>query len=190
MNESAYGAPFGIVPGDIVIKDCDKNGLINLFDYDIIGSPNPKWIAGAESVFHYKNFEFSFFLYARMGQILNSSVYRAFLNGRYNERKVNYWTPQNTGGNYPHPRNDMMCPYYISALQYQKGSYIRMKNITLSYDFDERIARRIKTREIRLYFTAYNPFIITGFKGLDPEGATGYQNPNFITCIIGINLSL
>ena len=62
-------------------------------------------------------------------------------------------------------------------------------NITLGYTLPEKLLKKVHARKIRVYLSANNPFIITGFSGIDPEGARGYTAPSASTWMGGINLS-
>lgn len=180
------GASFKL--GDIKIWDNGDNKITEA-DRKILGTTSPKFIASMVNNFSYKEFDFSFFLYASMGSMLNNDIEYENKPGRANSIVIDYWTPNNPTNAYPRPSVDNQEPAYVSTLRYQKANYLRIRNITLGYTLPDKITSRLRARRIRLYFAANNPFVFTNFKGIDPEGAAGYTTPSCSTWMGGVNLS-
>ena len=139
---------------DISLVDKDGDGEISdPADYDYIGSAQPKLTYGITNSFRYKNFDLSFFLRGTIGNdILNATrmayAQSGFLPGTNALDDPLTYTLSET------PR---FSNYYL-----EKGSFMRLDNLTLGY--------KIKALNgIRVYFTAQNLFVITKYKGLDPE---------------------
>ena len=160
----AVGAPIGQFYG-LVCNGIDENGryimvdkdgdgeISDPADYDYIGSAQPKLTYGITNTFRYKNFDLSFFLRGTIGNdILNATrmayAQSGFLPGTNALDDPLTYTLSET------PR---FSNYYL-----EKGSFMRLDNLTLGY--------KIKALNgIRVYFTAQNLFVITKYKGLDPE---------------------
>ena len=156
-------------------------------DRTYIGSAQPKLTYGLNSIVSWKNFEFSFFLRGVYGNdVLNFS-------------KMSYATTQwLPGANVLHEAltgglndNPKYCSYYI-----EKGSFLRMDNASLSYNFNTKNWWGIS--KLRVYLTAQDLFTITNYKGLDPEvemddldpGVEGRKYyPKARTFSLGVNLS-
>jgi len=144
---------------------------------------------GWNNTFTYKNLDFSFFLRGVSGnKILNSTL--ASLNDVNNASNNNI--PKFSLGE---PGTDINS-FYNSTRYIESGSYIRMDNATLGNNFKIRSA---KIKSARLYITSNNLFVITKYRGIDPEinlGGIepGIDNNNFYpktrTFMLGINLNL
>ena len=88
----------------------------------------------------------------------------------------------------------------VTDLYIEDGSYIRLKNITLGYNFPKNIASKILAKQIRVYVSAQNLLTITSYSGLDPEANFYDQNslqpgidygvyPNYRSYTAGINVT-
>jgi len=91
------------------------------------------------------------------------------LAGRYPDRKINYWTPDNPSNEYPIANRAKEFPEYYTALYYKDASFVKIKNITLSYTFPTELISPAKVRSLNVYVTALNPFLFTNYDLLDPE---------------------
>ncbi|WP_223284760.1 hypothetical protein [Hymenobacter qilianensis] len=106
------------------------------------------------------------------------------LNGRRGNVKVDYWTPENTDAKYPRPgalaSGDN--PKYGSTLGYFDASYLKIRTISLGYNFDNmEWLKSAGVSRLRLYATAQNPFVLFSpyhkESGMDPEtNSFGDQN--------------
>lgn len=174
-------------PGQVRVQDLNGDGKITSADRQIIGNFQPKWEGGFASRMTYKNFDFTFVLFARMGMKVlvpyvstdggaNGATF--FNESRINQLKVDYWTRSNPTNNFPAPDGSMQQPVFGSTLQYQDGSFIKMRSISLGYSFSNKLLGKTGITSLRIYAAAQNPFVIyspfvrDGF-GPDPEG-NGY----------------
>ncbi|NML20808.1 TonB-dependent receptor [Pseudoflavitalea sp. G-6-1-2] len=175
-------------PGDI--RPVDRNGdfKIDANDRYIIGQRDPKWTASWANNFRYKDFDLSVFLVGMFGQTVNHDMDMRF-DGRYNQPKLDYWTPANASSKYPRPLLGTAGLNYVSTLNYYSGSFVRVKNISLGYTLPAKLAKRAFLEKCRIYASVQNPFLITKFPGTDPEGATGFDEPSVVTGLIGVNIS-
>jgi len=158
-----------IVPGTIKIVDKDNNYKLNAEDYMILGSNVPDWSGGITNRVGYKGFELSCFVFIRQGQGLYNRARVPTLAGRYPDRKINYWTPDNPSNEYPIANRAKEFPEYYTALYYKDASFVKIKNITLSYTFPTELISPAKVRSLNVYVTALNPFLFTNYDLLDPE---------------------
>lgn len=173
---------YGRIPGQGKIKDqltVDSDGdgvkdapdgVINASDMVIRGNNVPKWTGSIVNTVSYKGIELSFMIYTRQGQTIGSGYYRPALAGRYTEPAfVDYWTPTNPTNVYPRPTTDQERIDYPNSYLYQDASFVKMRNISLSYTFPKSVISRFKMENLKIYATAFNPFLWTDFKGGDPE---------------------
>ena len=157
-------------------------------DQRIAGNAQPKMIYGWNNTFNYKNFDLNFLVRAVTGnQILNATL--ANLNNPTDSKLQNI--PTFTLGESFKDVN----AYLISDRFIESGSYLRLDNATLGYTFK---TKSTAFKSIRTYVSGTNLFIITKYKGVDPEinigGLTpGIDNNNFYpktrTFLLGVNAS-
>jgi TonB-linked SusC/RagA family outer membrane protein len=183
---NANGATFA--PGDIKLVDVVANNKITSDDRVILGSTVPKWTASITNTFKYKGIDFSFFLYARYGQMAQTSTNFLTLDGRYNSLDIDYWTPENPSNKYPRPNNKMESPNYIGAVTYEDASFLKLKSITLGYTLPQSLSKKIMIKRCRFFMTAENPMVYTNYSGLDPEGGEKVT-PSTRNLLLGLNVT-
>ena len=170
----------------------DANGLptraINADDRQIM-SMEPKLMGGFNTTVGYKNFDLTVIGAFQIGGKLISAIhgsngYLNMLTGRRGQLDVNYWTEENTGAKYPKPggAQDGDNPKYGSTLAYFDAGYLKIRTITLGYNFDKlKVIKDLGISRLRLYATVQNPFVFfSPFKnesGLDPE-TNSWANQN------------
>ncbi|WP_158826634.1 SusC/RagA family TonB-linked outer membrane protein [Mucilaginibacter lacusdianchii] len=157
-------------------------------DQFIAGNAQPKLIYGWTNTFIYKNFDLNFLVRGVLGnKILNATL--ASLNNPADAKIQNI--PRFTLGE---SFSDINA-YLISDRFLESGSYLRLDNATLGYNIKPKLPA---IKNIRLYVSANNLFVITKYKGIDPEinigGLTpGIDNNNYYpktrTYIFGLNAS-
>lgn len=182
---NANGSTFK--PGDIRPLDINKDYKIDAADRHIFGQSDPKWTASLGNTFQYGNFDAAVFVYASVGQTVNHSLDMRF-DGRYNQPKLNYWTPNNPSNEYPRPLLGTAGLNYLGILNYYSGSFMRLKNISLGYSIPPSVLKAAFMQKVRIYASVQNPFVITKFPGTDPEGATGFNEPSVTTYLLGVNV--
>lgn len=204
-DEATEAEEQGQFPGDIRIADVngrDENGeltdqpdgTINSDDRTILGSDVPDWSGGMTNRFSYKGFDLSFLVYARQGQWLRSDYHNLGGNnwqGRYNSLNLDYWTVNNPTNAYPLP-DAGEAPLYSDAVRYFDGSFVKIKNITLGYNFQSDFITRVGLSSLRLYTTVNNAITFSEYDWVDPEtsdGIVGAGTPlTTATYIFGVNL--
>jgi TonB-linked SusC/RagA family outer membrane protein len=185
--------------GEMNFKDIDNNGRITESDKTYIGDANPDFTFGLNNHFSYKGFSLDIFMNGSVGNdIFNASRAEMIrmVNGNNQITDVlRRWRVPGQITDIPKAgsANNVPSTYWV-----EDGSYLKIKTITLSYDF--RFAALKKWRILRLqpYVTLQNFFTITGYSGFDPEineytGATQMgvdwgSYPNVKTVIFGVNI--
>lgn len=157
-------------------------------DYHYAGSPQPKLIAGWTNTFRYKNFDLNVFLRGAFGgKIFNVTRADLFRPGTAQYTNILKEVSDESV-------NDINA-YRYSSRFVEDGSYIRLDNATIGYNF-KHIADGLDN--IRVYFSVNNLFVITKYKGIDPEinqggNAPGVDSDNFYpktrTMLLGVNVS-
>ena len=151
---------------------------------------NPDFQGGFNTRLAYKNFDLGVVGAFKSGGILISSLYGGngylnMLSGRRNNIKVDYWTPDNTDAKYPSPDKDQLRSgdnvKYANNMGYFDASYLKIRTITLGYNFEQKFIKNIGLEKLRIYCTAQNPFVLFSpyhkESGMDPE-TNSYGNEN------------
>lgn len=168
--------------GNVRPKDLNGDYKIDANnDRKIIGSTIPKYILGITNTFDYKGFELSVMLYGRMGYIYSTGG--EGMVGRYQQRAVNYYTPNNTNSDYQKPIYSAgYGDQYYASLGYKHGSFLKVRNISLGYNFPDRIVNKLKVSKLRLYVQATNPgFIFSQVSWIDLDLKYHASNRGFVT---------
>ena len=162
-------------PGDIRFVDVNHDGKIDEKDQTIIGNPNPKAIAGVTNTFTYKGIELSVFFQASFGNDIynqNRQVLEGNMAGfNQDTRVLDSWTPTHTNTDVPRAvLNDPNGNASLFSTRFiEDGSYVRLKNLTLAYNFPLALVQKAKMSNLRLYVTAQNLVTWTHYSGYDPE---------------------
>lgn len=197
---SAHATQAGAQPGDIRFMDLNKDGVINDADKTKIGDPFPDFTMGWNLNVEYRNFDFTAFTYASVG----NDVYRAY------ERNANYtnkdrmilgrWTGEGSTNDAKYPRysfTDANSNIRVSDRYVEDGSFIKIKNLQLGYTFPTSMIRNVFSR-LRIYAQVRNAFTFTKYTGFDPEIAGGILDtgvdrgayPQARTYAVGIDIKL
>ena len=167
-----------IQPGDIKYADISGDGTISADDMCIIGSAMPLHTGGFNNDFRWKRFSLNVFLQWSAGQdVFNAN--RIALEGNYAGRTVNQfasyadrWSPDNQdsklyrAGGYG-PRG------FYSTRTLEDGSYLRVKNVMLSYDFAPSFVKKhLRMQSLQVALSCQNAWTFTSYSGMDPEVST------------------
>lgn len=173
------GIPFYVAntqPGDPKYKDLDNSGTITDKDKTAIGNGQPKHIGGFTNNFTYKNWDLNIFLQWSYGNDILNANRLVFENpgGKKNTNMfagyVNRWTDSNPASNIPRANANGAAEY--SSLYVEDGSFLKLKNISLGYNFLPKTLKPLRISSARLYVSAENIATITGYSGNDPEVST------------------
>ena len=148
----------GIKDGKYIITDLNGDGEISDDDRTYVGDAQPDLTFGWQNNFTWKNWDFSFFFRGTIGNKVLNNPRAAYANNTY-LIGTNALDDELT---YTMKESSRVCSYYL-----ENGSFIRLDNLALGYTFDTKKINWLD--KARLYFAAQNLFVITGYKGLDPE---------------------
>lgn len=187
--------------GRIRYRDVNLDGKIDQFDRTIIGNPHPDFIYGINLNSSYKGFDLTLFFDGKQGNDLYNAQ-RAigdfdYFSFNHHTNTLDAWTPSNANSNIPalstlNSNNELQASsYYV-----EDGSYIRLKTITLGYNFDKDFSKKLGMNKLRFYLVGQNLFTLTSFTGFDYEvsglssggiGVAGYGIPHTKSMTFGIN---
>ena len=188
----------GAEPGDIRFRDLNNDGVINDQDRTIIGNPNPTWLFSMNNILSYKGFELQIYLQGVAGnKIYNyTRIGLENMSAAYNQLAgtAHRWTGEGTSNSMPRAVwADPNQNARVSDRWVEDGSYLRLKNISLSYTFPDRWIRAMRLDALKLTFSCENVATATKYKGLDPEvGVNGIDYSSFPssrTFNIGLNIN-
>jgi len=186
--------------GMIIYKDINGDGKINTSDKHYIGDANPKFIWGLTNNLSYKGFNLSFLITSSVGNdIYNAS--RIEMVGMYSGANqitdvLRRWRVP--GMKTDIPKSGELYNLRASTRWIEDGTFVKIKNITLSYDVRSNFLRKFHIAKLQPYITLDNMITFTGYSGYDPE-MSQYTNatnmgidwgtyPNVKTVIFGVNL--
>ncbi len=164
--------------GKPVYEDRNNDGSITAEDYTIIGNPNPNFTWGLNTTVRYKSFDFSVFLRGVHGNDIRNLQQSEIGDGAQKINQIanilsDSWTPQNLGASRPAiDATRDFASFRRSSFFIQDGSFIRLQNVSLGYTLpsNKYISRA------RVFVSAQNLFVITNYKGFDPEVNNQGQN--------------
>ena len=181
-------------PLEGVFVDRNADGIINADDKYVYKKPDADVTMGLTNKFIYKNWDFSFSWRASF----NNYLYYDFLSGHANVSYAGLFT-NNAYSNTTQEAIDLgfegKTDYYMSDYFVRNASFLRCDNITLGYSFNHLLASdSFKGLGGRIYGLVQNPFVITKYKGLDPErthgtGVDGGVYPRPTTFMVGLSLT-
>lgn len=171
-------------------------------DYDkatfyYTGSSLPDVYGGITNTFRYKDFELSFlFSYSIGGKILDGDVPALYHNGTagvaWHKDMVNRWTPENRETNIPRIGGGSALATSQSTRFLYDASYARLRNLSLTYSFPERITQRLGLGRLSAHVAGENLLTFFGHDGMDPEqtvgGTTYFRYPAMRVFSAGINV--
>ena len=176
----------GVRPGSIRVKytgDYNADGSpvrgINTSDRQVM-STEANFQGGFNTRVAYKGFDLNIVGAFKNGGILISTLYQGngylnMLSGRRGQVDVDFWRPDNTGAKWPNPYGLRSGdnPKYLNSLGYFDASYLKIRTITLGYNFESNWVKSIGIERLRVYATVQNPFVMFSpyhdQSGLDPE---------------------
>jgi hypothetical protein len=179
--------PDGFTYGTYKIRDIDGDGNYSAAnDRTILGYTDPSYRFSIQNAFRYKNLELKIFINSIQGGKdyyygqPGSSVTRLDLVA-YNAFKFDYWTPENPNARYRQIGFDPAVlsggyPQGSSYSPYIQRSFIRLQNLTLSYNLPVDLLKKIQINKCKVYVTGNNLLTITDWDGWDPEAGSGIQS--------------
>ncbi|MBA4319197.1 MAG: hypothetical protein C0412_12420 [Flavobacterium sp.] len=187
--------------GKIRYRDVNLDGKIDQFDRTIIGNPHPDFIYGINLYSSYKGFDLTLFFDGKQGNDLYNAQRSIgdfdYFSFNHHTNTLDAWTPSNANSNIPalstlNSNNELQPSSYFV----EDGSYIRLKTITVGYNFDKELSKKLGLNKLRFYLVGQNLFSLTSFTGFDYEvsglsaggiGVAGYGIPHTKSMTFGIN---
>lgn len=167
--------------GDRKYVDKDGDGDLDENDKYVLGNANPDFSFGLTNTVTYRRFSLSIFIQGVYGnEIVNFNKFslESFDGNQNNSTAaLHRWTPENPSNTYP--RANVTPPVNtLSDHQVEDGSYLRVKDITLSYDFAGLLSKaKFKTTSCVFFVSAKNLLTLTNYSGYDPEVNRFIRNP-------------
>lgn len=188
-------------PGDLKFRDQNDDGEITEEDKVIVGQSDPKWLGGLTNTFRYRNFNLSIFIQTSQGGIRPNRdlTYADEAHRRNLPADYGYWTPENRDNYWPSLAAYKNYRGYQFAEDY---SYVRIKDVRLSYVFPQTALERLNIKGLTVYIAGRNLYTFTDWFGWDPEmryyprgwsdnnGSWRNNYPPIRTISLGLNLSL
>lgn len=169
-----------VQPGMVKYRDVDGDGVITTNDRTAIGNGVPKWFGGITNTFSYKGFDLSFMFQFNYGNDIYNAT-RMFASQSQDQRSnmmaevADRWTTTNASNTVPawdgYIKNELYSRFV------EDGSFLRLKSLTFGYTFPKNWTQKFYVSKLRLYFSAQNLFVVTGYKGYDPEVSVASSTP-------------
>ncbi len=186
IQNSGYTAEFitdrNLVPGDLIFKDQNGDGIINDQDRVVLGSFLPKLTYGANLGFSWKDLEFSTLIQGQSGhKILNRKRGEIIFTNDTNidaDLATNLWRGEGTSDKYPSAAglrkgwNQNFSTYFV-----EDGTYFRIQNVQLAYTIRDIFGGKVPAT--RLTFTAERPLTVFSYNGFNPEVANGIDRQTY-----------
>lgn len=186
-------------PGDM----SQASSLSSNEDRRILGQTTPKYFGGWHNTLSYKNFDLSFLFRFSGGNKIFNYTRRELLSQTFNNNLseiTGRWQDPANPGDGMTPKlwangDGVVNNNVLSSRFVEDGDFISLDNITLGYNFDRDLMQRMNIEALRIYVAAQNVFMITDYKGVDPEMITSYGVDAFGTpksriISLGLNLKL
>ncbi|SNY99518.1 TonB-linked outer membrane protein, SusC/RagA family [Flagellimonas pacifica] len=178
-DEAILAAAYGVAPGSPKYVDQNNDGQIN--DQDIVNIANalPDFTYSINNTFKYKNLDLNVLIIGVQGNDLYN-IARLRTEERDNgtaRSLLNVWTPQNEDTDVP--GHNALGNLRNSDRWVEDGSYLRIKNIILGYNFPQKVANAIGVSSARIYASGTNLFTFTDYSGFDPESNSSGGSDTF-----------
>jgi TonB-linked SusC/RagA family outer membrane protein len=152
-----------------------------------MGSAMPEFYGGLTNAMSYKNFDLNFYFYFSVGGQVYNYDYAANMHDGVSPSNnlsvdaLDAWTPNNKYTNVPrYVKNNLDQSNQMSSRFLEDASYLRLKNISLGYNFSSSTLNKLNIQRLRLYVSGENLFTLSNYKGFDPEGAISGTTSNSI----------
>lgn len=190
--------------GDSIWEDRNNDGVINAKDMVFMGYIRPDKLGGLTNTFRFKGFTARIVTDFAMGHVINNGTLGyslASIRNNFNvmsEVLTQCWTPENRDAKYPRfsplsdsdyaTKNfarsaesigDSTSGQTNTSMFYRKGDFLAIREVSLAYDFPQRILRRAKISSLQLFAVASNLGYITEYDGMTPELYLGRDYGNY-----------
>ncbi|WP_170123294.1 TonB-dependent receptor [Pedobacter nutrimenti] len=172
-------------------SDLSTRNTLSATDRLPSGTFTPTYFGSLNNVFTYKNFDLTlYFVFSGGNKILNSDRAGFVTDNSFENTSIdilNRWTTPGQVTDVPRLYSGGTSFHTASTAYLESGSFIRAQQFKLGYSLPARLVNRIKLNKVHIYAAADNAFLITKYKGLDPELNSG-GNPRPRTMTLGLNV--
>lgn len=160
--------------GDLKYKDVNQNGIFDPGDRTVIGNAQPKFVYGITNSFSWKNFDLNLFFQGSYGNDVYNAT-RIDLEGMFDSKNqsvavLRRWTPDNRNTDIPRAIGGGKVDNVRNSTRFvEDGSYLRLKSVTLTYNFKGAALKRAGIERLSVYTTGQNLLTFTKYTGFDPE---------------------
>ena len=195
LDETEEAAKWNSKPGYVKIEDVNGDYKLDASDKQFIGQHDPTFLWGMTNSFSYKNVSLSVFVHGVHGATAQNTLMTDNVTAetRNNTMKKNWWTEDN-------PTNEWVMNNLYAEIMgginlhtndsyFQNQSFIRIKDISLSYNLPLSLIKKIGIEKVMFYITGRNMFTFTEWIGTDPELSSQRSTPLQKEYVFGLNLS-
>lgn len=181
---------YDFTPGNVRPKDQNGDHKMSIEDRVVLGNTTPRWTMGWNNTFSFKGLELGVSLYSRMGYMV--SLGGEALTAHANQHEIDYWTPDNTDAEFQKPilgqATSGSADDFSGLLGFRNASFIKIRDISLGYNFPKSICSRIGLTNLKIYTQAVNPGnIYQSIDWYDLDVNRTYYNRSFV---FGIEVGL
>ena len=174
---------YNFTAGNVRPHDTDGDYKMTQADRVVLGRRNPTTTMGWNNRFSWRGLELGIQMFGRMGYMFNTGGEAQTAHG--NQREISYWTPSNTGADYQKPilgqATSGSLDSFSSLLGYQKASFIKVRNISLGYNFPRNIINKVGFNHLKAYAQVINPFSLKqSIEGFDLDTGKTIFNRSFV----------
>jgi TonB-dependent starch-binding outer membrane protein SusC len=207
-SPAQFGSAAENKAGRFKFQDTNGDGIVSSKDLSIIGSPHPDFAYGINVNLNYKGFGLALFGQGVQGnQIFNYTKYwtdfPTFAGNRSVRMLTQSWTPGKTDAILPQLKSSDQVSIQPSTYYLEDGSYLRLKNVQLTYTLPKELMSKMGLGAVRIYLQGQNLLTFTKYSGLDPEinlrnyasgndrqiGVDGGAYPAAKQYLVGVNVS-
>ncbi|MBQ4822352.1 TonB-dependent receptor [Aquimarina sp. MMG016] len=174
----AHAIQANAAPGDLRYVDINGDGTIDSNDRTDIGNPIPDVTMGLNIGFSYKNFDFTSYAFASIGNdiVRNYERDQQLVNRR--NGFLNRWTGEGSTNSFPRVTTGANSNTLFSSFYVEDGSYLRIQNIQFGYTISEKYIEHIGIDKFRIYASVNNLYTFTEYSGYDPSAYQSNPDPN------------
>jgi TonB-dependent starch-binding outer membrane protein SusC len=195
-SQAALGATAS--PGDLRYVDVNSDGVIDTKDRTDIGSAIPDATMGFNMQANYKNFSFSLYTFASVGNDMIRNYERTLSDVNRADYVLDRWTGEGSSNSTPRVTTAATANNVFSSYFVEDASFFRIQSIRVDYNLDATITEKMGLTKLALYAKVDNLHTFTKYKGFDPTMNTGdpisggidsgfYPTPRIITLGLNIN---
>ncbi|WP_025742264.1 SusC/RagA family TonB-linked outer membrane protein [Aquimarina pacifica] len=159
-------------PGDIRFVDVNNDGVINFDDRTNIGDPIPDWYMGLNLNLKYKQFDFSAYSYANLGQEMVRNYERDQPNVNRLDLYLDRWRGEGTSNSVPRATVGTTTNKLFSEFYVEDASFLRIQNVQLGYSLPTEFLNTIGINRLRVYTAINNLYTFTDYTGYDPAATS------------------